>query len=200
MPVTADRDDGAVGGQGQPGHAGLAAGQPPVRGARALGVDAEAAAGAAAPTSPCRAPPARPGASAAWTGSAPSAVKRMRVSQPADPGAGEVLGLREVADAARRHERDDHAVDERQVVARDDERAVDRHVLAAGRRSAGTGGGTSAAARSGRSGRPRQVASSLIRAGRHGPPRWRHVHHPEPSVRGARRPTGAAAWAGRRRG
>ena len=41
----ADRDDRAVGGQRQPGHAGLAAGQPAVPRAGALRVDAEAAAG-----------------------------------------------------------------------------------------------------------------------------------------------------------
>src|SRR3954467_5793258 len=125
------RDDGAVGGQREPRHPGLPAGQPAVAGAGPLGVDPERAAVLEH---------RERGVERGLRGARGLALHRQggqpgeqHARQPAaHAGAGEVLGLGEVGDLARRHERDRDAVDERQVVAGQDDRAGQWHVLPAG--------------------------------------------------------------------
>ena len=140
----ADRDDRDAGGQGEVGDAGAAAVEATVAGAGALGVDAE------------RLAPAehlQRGVEAGDRGLGVVAVDRQH-AEPLEPrplrraleaGAGEVVGLGQEDDLARHHERDHHAVDEAQVVARQDHRAGGRHVLQAvtvGRQTARASGGT----------------------------------------------------------
>src|SRR4051795_9239395 len=130
-PRHRDRHHRAVGGEGQPGDARLAPGQPPVPGPRALGVDAE----------PLAVLQHRErGVERRLRGAMGLPLDRQRpegaeqrAAEPArDPLPGEVLGLRQVVHLARGHGRDRDAVDERQVIAGQDHRSGQRHVLPPG--------------------------------------------------------------------
>ena len=65
------------------------------------------------------------------TAIAPMEVKKVRENQPETPGALEVVGLGEEVHGARCGDRDRDRVDERQVIAGEDDGAGHRHVRAA---------------------------------------------------------------------
>ena len=128
VPMQADRDHRAAGGQREVRHSRAAAVEPPVARAGALGVDPERLA---------LAQHLERGVEAGDRGLGVVAVDRQH-AEPLEPGprqralhagAGEVVGLGEEDDLARHDHRDHHAVEERQVVAGHDDRAGGRHVV-----------------------------------------------------------------------
>src|SRR3954447_1510740 len=130
-PGDGDGHHRAVRGEGQPGDAGLAAGEPPVAGAGALGVDPERTAvlqhGEGGVERRLRRAVGLPLDRQRAQGAEERAAEPAGEALP-----GEVLGLGQVGDLAGRHRRDRDAVDERQAVAGQDHRAGQRHVLPSG--------------------------------------------------------------------
>ena len=126
----ADRDDRHAGRERQPGRAGPAPVEPPVRRAGALGVDRDQVAalstGIAASNAVSAArPPARS------TGIAPRPSISDLVEQPPQAGAGEVLRLGPERDVPGHHRAEEQLVGDRQVVAGEDRAAGRRDVLQA---------------------------------------------------------------------
>src|SRR6201995_2476938 len=118
------RDPGV---QGQPGHAGLALVQPPVRATGALGVDAQqvplgqhAQAGSHGPLAG--------GAAPAVNGYMPQRAEEGPADEALQPLAGEVLGLSQEDHLPAQRERAEEVIGERQVVAGDDRRPLLGHV------------------------------------------------------------------------
>ncbi len=124
------RDDRGSRFESKPGHARLAAVEPPIRSTRALGIDAE--------QFPCR-EHAQPGAQRPFARLPAGAIDRdladaaeeRLAQQPFQPSASEIFGFRQEDHLARQRQRRKEVIGERQMVASQDGRAVPRHVVGA---------------------------------------------------------------------
>ena len=121
----ADGHDGHPGGERQPRHPRAPLVEAAVARARALGVDAERDDRRGAPRERRRGTPAPRARSAGRRGWRRCSRRSPGAGTP-HPGAGEVVGLGEEADRARSDDRDREGVDERQVVAGEDDPAGER--------------------------------------------------------------------------